>query len=186
MPLWSPIYYSYIPLVLIRIILWHPHLRFWFPCDAPMMPLWRPRDAPIILPWCPYDTPVILLWCSRGAPNMPVFPYPHLLLVGCDWISCGLFPCHREALDELMEDAKCEIISTTSSNLVDAYVLRLVPIINKSVFYDSVIFITLFIASFVRRGSYFDFLSLLLFCFQCIRVFYKILVFWKQHLWDIV
>ncbi|XP_043245116.1 S-adenosylmethionine decarboxylase proenzyme-like isoform X1 [Amphibalanus amphitrite] len=29
----------------------------------------------------------------------------------------------REALDELMEDAKCEIISTRSSSLVDAYVL---------------------------------------------------------------
>ena len=35
---------------------------------------------------------------------------------------------YREALDKLMEDAKCEIISTRSSGLVDAYVLRLVGI----------------------------------------------------------
>ncbi|XP_037080638.1 S-adenosylmethionine decarboxylase proenzyme-like isoform X2 [Pollicipes pollicipes] len=37
--------------------------------------------------------------------------------------NCDLRAIPREALDQLMEDAKCEIISTRSSSLVDAYVL---------------------------------------------------------------
>ena len=57
MPLWSPKYSSFSPRDHIRILIWHPHARFWFPFDVPNMRAGFSIYALMISLWSPLDTP---------------------------------------------------------------------------------------------------------------------------------